>query len=383
MKVPAVEIENDGQSRRAPGVGEERSGWRSLTPVQIKDAVQAAGLVGMGGATFPTHVKLSPPADKPMDTVILNGSECEPYLTADHRLMLEHSAGIVEGLGLFMKAVGAKCGIIAVEANKRDAFEAMSKAASGESEVTCAMLPVKYPQGAEKQLIKTLTRREVPSGGLPMDVGALVHNVGTAYAAYEAVAFGKPLYERVTSVTGSGVLNPANFLVPVGTSIAALIDRCGVDPEANKLICGGPMMGFAQYTAELPVIKGTSGVVVLKNAPVYVERSCIRCGRCVDNCPMGLNPSRLSILADAGAFDQMEEWNALDCIECGCCAFGCPARRRIVQHVKTGKMWIQAERAKAKAAAAKAEADKKAREAADAAKAAAPAPQASAEAPKG
>ena len=359
MKVPAVEVANDGQFRKAPGVGEERSGWRDLSPEDVKSAISDGGLVGMGGATFPTHVKLSPPPEKPIDTVILNGAECEPYLTADHRLMLEQPDGIVEGLKLFLRAVGARKGFIAVESNKPDCHRLLSEKVSGEFDIDCVMLQVKYPQGAEKQLIKAILDRDVPSGGLPMDVGALVQNVGTAFATYEAVALGKPLYERVTSVTGEGVLEPANFLVAVGTMTDLLLDRCGVDPEANKLISGGPMMGFAQPTSQSPVIKGTSGVVLLKNAPTYMERSCITCGRCVDACPMGLAPSMLSRLGEAEAFDRMEEWNVLDCIECGCCAYACPARRRIVQHVKRGKMWVQAERAKARAAAAKAEEERK------------------------
>ena len=350
LKVPAVEIANDGLGRRAPGVGEERPGWRDLGAKEILSAVSEAGLAGMGGATFPTHVKLSPPGQKPIDTVILNGSECEPFLTADHRLMLERPNEIVEGLRLCMKAVGAGKGFIAVESNKPDAYELMAETASDTGDIECAMLPVKYPQGAEKQLIKALLSREVPSGGLPMDVGALVQNVGTACAAYEAIALGKPLYERVVSVTGDGVLEPANLLVTIGTPVASLLERCGVDPNARKLILGGPMMGFAQYTAEMPVNKGTSGVLLLKDAAAVDERSCISCGRCVEACPMRLVPSWLSILGEASAFDQMEAWNAPDCIECGCCAYACPGRRRIVQQIKRGKLWIQDQKARARAA---------------------------------
>ncbi len=358
MIVAAVEISNDGEYRKAPGVGEERPGWRDLSAEEIKEAVREGGLVGMGGATFPTHVKLSPPPEKPIDTVIINGAECEPYLAADHRLMLESPEAIIEGLKLFMKAVGASRGFIAIERNKPDAIKLMTEKVLGEAAIDCVGLKVKYPQGAEKQLIKALTGREVPSGGLPMDVGALVQNVATAAATYEAVALGKPLYERVASVTGTGVLEPANLRVPVGMSCSLLLDRCGVDPESNKLIMGGPMMGFAQHTADMPVNKGTSGVLLLKNAPVYTETSCISCGRCVDACPMGLVPSRLSVLAEAEAWSQLDEWNAMDCIECGSCAYACPARRRMVQQIRRGKRWIQGERAKARAAAAEAEAEK-------------------------
>jgi len=361
-QVPAVEVANDGEYRKADGVGEERPGWRELGPDEIKAAISDAGLVGMGGATFPTHVKLSPPPEKPIDTVILNGAECEPYLTADHRLMLEQPDGIVEGLKLFMKVVGAERGIIAIESNKPDAVKLFTDKVSGESNIDCVMLYVKYPQGAEKQQIKALLDREIPSGALPMEVGALVQNVGTAFAAYEAVALRKPLYERVTTVSGTGVREPGNFLVSVGTGVDLLLDRCGVDPEANKLICGGPMMGFTVPTAQLPVIKGTSGLLLLKNAPVYVERSCISCGRCLDACPMGLSPSRLSKYGEAEALEQMAEWNVMDCIECGCCSYVCPARRPMVQHMKRGKLWVGAQRAKERAAAAKAEAEKKAAE---------------------
>lgn len=312
----------------------------NLTPEAIREAVKNAGIVGMGGATFPTHVKLSPPKEKPIDTVILNGVECEPFLTADHRLMLESPRPILEGLFLIMKAVGARQGLIAIEANKPDAYRRIEQelATLNRPDISCVLLPVRYPQGAEKPLIYALTGREVPSGGLPMDIGVLVQNVGTAHAIYEAVAYRRPLTERIVTVTGPGVERPANFRARIGTPVRVLLEACGFRRDkTKKLILGGPMMGVAHFDTEIAVNKGMSGILTLVDCPIYPYRDCIRCGRCVEGCPAGLVPSQISILAERGLYPATSEWNVLDCFECGSCTYICPARRPIVQWIKVAK----------------------------------------------
>ena len=259
--VMSVIIENDGEDKMADfqGLGDD---WASKPKEDIIAKIRDAGIVGMGGAAFPTHVKLSPPADKPIDTLILNGAECEPYLTADHRMMVEHSEKVMKGLEIGKHLLGAKQILIAIEENKPDAIEAMRKAAGDKAKVV--PLKIKYPQGAEKQIIDACLKRQVPSGGLPMAVGVVVQNVGTAAAMVDAVVDGKPLYERVVTVTGAKVKNPSNLLVRVGTPVSVLLDECEGDMEtAGKLVSGGPMMGFALATAEPPVTKGTSGVLLL------------------------------------------------------------------------------------------------------------------------
>jgi len=335
-KVPSVVIERDDGDEWVEGAGVERD-WRALDTDTLKDLIWKGGLCGMGGATFPTHVKLSPPPDKPIDTIILNGVECEPYLTADHRLMLEDGGPIVEGLEIVMKTVGAKQGIIAIEANKPDAAAKMEELSRDLGNVRVAVLPVRYPQGAEKQLIKALLAREVPSGGLPMDVGTVVQNVGTAHAITEAVRWNRPLIERIVTVTGNGVERPANFRCRIGTPVKDLIDACGRTNGINKIISGGPMMGLAQRTDDVPVIRGTSGVLVLTDGRKYEPQQCIRCGRCVNTCPSRLMPQAISILVERELLDETMEHNVLDCIECGCCAYVCPSRRPIVHQVKFAK----------------------------------------------
>ena len=347
MKVGAVVIENDGADEWIEGCDRERD-YSSLSPKEIKEAIMAAGIVGMGGATFPTHVKLSPPPEKPIEYAILNGAECEPFLTSDYRLMKEKPDGVYEGFKIIMRALGAKKGIIAIESNKPDAFATMQKKAAGDSDITVELLKVKYPQGAEKTLIKTVLDREVPSGGLPMDVGVVVQNVGTAFAVFEALAYNRPLIERVVTVTGDRVRKPSNFLAPIGTPIQALLDAAETSEKFNKVILGGPMMGIAQYTTGLPVMKGTSGVLVTGAKDTGAWRSCIRCGRCVEVCPMQLVPSQISVYAEANDFAALKEWDVLDCVECGCCTYICPARRPIVHFVKHGKAELARMRAEEK-----------------------------------
>jgi len=343
IEAPCVVIEKDGREEWADGANVERD-TSSLSPKEIVEAVFDAGVVGMGGAAFPTHVKLTVPDDARIDTVILNGAECEPYQTCDHRLMVESPGTIIEGLLLAMRAVGAESGAVGIEANKPDAVKAMSDAASSFGNVTVLSLPVRYPQGSEKQLIKALVGREVPPGKLPLHVGVVVQNVGTANAICEAAAWKRPLIERVVTVTGDGVSRPGNYLTRMGESATELLEHAGIRAGVRKLIAGGPMMGIAQRTAEFPMAKGVTSLLALMDAKPSDWQACIRCGRCVEVCPMGLMPCDLSILIESRDYDGAEESNLQDCFECGCCTYVCPARRPVVQMVKLAK----AELAKAK-----------------------------------
>jgi electron transport complex protein RnfC len=323
----------------------ETPDFLDLSPEDIKDRIRAAGIVGMGGATFPTAVKLAPPREKPIDVVIINGAECEPYLTADHRLMVEKPKEIVDGLRIIMKALGVKKGIIGIEDNKPDAIAEMKRASSGYPEIEVCVPHVKYPQGAEKMLIRAATGREVPPRALPMDVGVVVQNVGTAFAIYEAVRFGKPLVERVVTVTGEGINEPANLMARIGTPILHLIEACGgFSGPAAKVVAGGPMMGFALGSLDVPVTKGTSGVLVLPEEGVFHAddfKPCIRCSRCVDICPMALQPGLLSVLAEKGHYEEAKEHGLFDCFECGSCAYVCPSKRPIVQLVRLAKSMVK------------------------------------------
>jgi H+/Na+-translocating ferredoxin:NAD+ oxidoreductase subunit C len=337
--MPGIVIENDGKDEWVGGL-KENPDYLLLSPDELKKLVQDAGIVGMGGATFPTHVKLSPPKEKPIDVVILNGAECEPYLTSDHRLMLEKSEEIVEGLKILMRILNVSKGYIGIESNKPDAIESMTKVAADYPEVKVWPVKVKYPQGAEKMLIKAITGRTVPAGGLPMDIGVVVQNVGTAEAIYSAVRFGKPLIERYVTVTGRGVKEPKNFLVRIGTPFSQLIEEAGgLTDTAAKVISGGPMMGMSQYTLDVPVIKGTSGITVLSRDEVYSKPygPCIRCGRCIDACPMKLQPSYIGLYIEKGHYEDAKSYNLMDCFECGSCTFVCPANRPMVQWVKKAK----------------------------------------------
>ena len=341
--VMSVVVENNGKDEWT--ILKDNPDYIDLPPEAIKEKIKAAGIVGMGGAAFPTVVKLSPPKEKPIDTLILNGSECEPYLTGDYRLMLEKPKEIIEGLKILMKVLGVNRGFVGIEDNKPDAVKTMKEAAEGLGNIEVCALRTKYPQGAEKMLIKTLTGREVPPRALPMDVKVVVQNVGTAFAIYEAVRYGKPLVERVVTVTGEGITNPGNLLVRIGTMVSDLIEECGgLKDEKLKVISGGPMMGFSIPSLDIPVTKGTSGILALPEGEIVHAEDfgpCIRCGRCIDVCPMGLMPMMLSIYAEKGQYEGAKEYNLFDCFECGSCAFVCPSKRPIVQLVRLAKSQVK------------------------------------------
>ncbi|ADK81035.1 electron transport complex subunit RsxC [Sediminispirochaeta smaragdinae] len=340
MKSSAVVIEFAGAFDRLGK--EERAGdWTQLSAEALMAKVVENGIVGLGGATFPSHVKFSVPKGKKAEYFVVNGVECEPYLTADHRLMLERADQIIEGIRIISRITNAEKLAIGIEINKPDAIASM-KAAAQKAKVKLDVVPlkVKYPQGDEKQLLKAITGREVPSGGLPLDIGAIVANVGTVHAVFEAVVFNKPLIERAVTVTGGAIADPQNLKVRIGTPIKTLIEECGgFTEEPAKIVMGGPMMGFTIYDLDTPVIKGTSGILALTRREVRASTRtfCISCGRCVAACPMGLNPTTLFKLIDHGDYASAMESGLMDCKECGCCGFSCPARIPLVQGMRLGK----------------------------------------------
>ncbi len=313
------------------------------TPEEIISAVRSAGLVGQGGAAFPTHVKLMRDEKAPVDTLLVNGCECEPYLTADYRVMLEAPELVVRGAQLAAKAAGATRVMLCVEDNKPEAIRALDAVISREklAGVSVAVMKTKYPQGGEKQLIMAALRRKVAVGALPKSVGAAVINVGTAVSIAHAVLGKQPLVMRAVTVTGEGITRGANVLAPVGVSMRALVDYCGgLTENASRILAGGPMMGFAVGTVDIPVTKGTSGITILTNAEISQAKhtNCIRCGRCVSACPMGLIPTKLAMLARAKQWDAFAKFHPLACVECGCCAYDCPASIPIVQLIRIGKI---------------------------------------------
>ncbi len=333
-----IEVEGD-QWVESIDRGEELVEQCELEPREIIERIAAAGIVGLGGATFPSSVKLSPPPGKSAEVLIVNGVECEPYLTADHRLMLERADEFLVGCRIVMRALGVEKCYVGVEKNKADAISHLrSKAGDG---IEIVPLKVQYPQGGEKQLIAAITKREVPSGALPIEVGAVVNNVGTILAVYEAVQKGKPLFERVTTVTGLEVKEPKNLLVRVGTPISELMEYCGVSADVEgKVINGGPMMGRAMSNVESPTTKGTSGVLIMP-----VDRSvrrrqsaCISCAKCVEACPMGLEPHLLYKLTTLQLMDRVVSERAQDCIECGCCSYSCPAALPLLDYIRLSKV---------------------------------------------
>jgi electron transport complex protein RnfC len=308
----------------------------------IKRCLQS-GIVGMGGATFPSHVKLTVPSGKKCDVLIINGVECEPYLTSDHRLMLEKGEEVLIGTTILMKALNVSKAMIGIENNKKDAIEHLTKLATGFKGITVHPLKVKYPQGAEKQLIKALIRREVPSGRLPLDVNTVVHNVGTAFAVYEAVQKNKPLFERVVTITGKSLAKPGNYFVRTGTPVSKLIEAAGGVPEdTGKIVSGGPMMGKALANADVPVVKGTSGIILFPKSESErtVSEPCIRCAKCVSACALNLEPYLLMTLSEKGMFERAEKERITDCMECGSCSYTCPAGRPLLDYIRLGKATV-------------------------------------------
>ncbi len=315
----------------------------SATVEEIRARVKAAGIVGQGGAAFPTFVKLTPPEGKTIDTVILNGCECEPYLTRDDRFMLERPEAIVSGLKLIMRALGVSKGVIGIENNKPQAIASMEKAVATQNGLSVCALQTKYPQGAEKMLIKAVNGREVPPGRLPLDVGVVIQNIGTAVAIHDAVAKGEPSITAAVTVTGRGIRNPKNLIIPIGTPISDVIAFCGgLTDDAAKVVVGGPMMGVAQHDLNAPIMKATSGIVVLTHDEVrkQEETACLRCGKCVDACPLHLMPTRLARLAQLNMVEEAERLSITVCMECGSCAFTCPANIPLVQWLRLGKQRV-------------------------------------------
>jgi electron transport complex protein RnfC len=337
-------------------------GWRApldldaLTPAQLRQAIQDCGMVGLGGAAFPSHAKLAVPDDRAIHTLLVNGCECEPYLTCDHRLMLEHADDLMVGIRLVMRAIGARRALIGVEDNKLDAVAAIRKQLPADGGIDVRVVPTKYPQGAEKMLIKSLLGIELPPGKLPMHVGVVVNNVGTLTQLGALLPAGEGLTERVVTVTGPGIARPGDYWVPIGTPLRTVLAWAGVaDADEREIILGGPMMGQAVASLDVPVTKGVAGILVFDRRGVEAEDQrrplpCIKCGECVRACPMGLNPSMLGLLARHGDYDRMsDQFHIGECFECGCCSYVCPARIPLAQQFRVAK-GILRERAAARAA---------------------------------
>jgi electron transport complex protein RnfC len=335
----SIVIESDGQDTWQEGLLTHRD-WESLSAEELIRIIFSNGIVGMGGAAFPTHMKLAPPKDKVIDTLIINGAECEPYLTSDHRTMVEFADQVVTGARIVMSVLNVHACVIGIEDNKPDAIKILTEKTAG-TNVSVAVLETHYPQGAEKMLIWAITGREVPSGKLPLDVACVVQNVGTLVAVAQAVTQNIPLIQRVVTVTGGPVAQPKNVMARIGTSFADALAYCGgTTREPGKVLMGGPMMGMAQVSTGAVIIKSTSGIVVLdkKDSTMPQERPCIRCGRCLDACTMRLRPNMLSILSEMGKHQTAHaEFDLMDCVECGCCVYVCPAKRNIVHYVKQSK----------------------------------------------
>ncbi len=318
--------------------------WKELEAGEVAGAVKDAGVVGLGGAAFPTHVKLSPPEDAEIDTIIANGAECEPYLTGDHRTMVEHPDRVHFGLRVMMHALDVERAVIGVEENKPDAIEELRQTIPSDLDISVVSLRAKYPQGAEKMMIKSILDREVPSGGLPLEVGVVVQNVGSISTIAQVFETGYPLVERIVTVTGPGIRRPSNLTVPVGTRIADAIEFCGgLTQDAERVVFGGPMMGNAQADLDTPILKGTTGIVILTSdaAATGPEYPCIRCGRCLEACPVFLDPADLGLFSRAGQFEEMTELDLDDCMLCGSCAYVCPSNIPLTQLIAAGKNQVR------------------------------------------
>lgn len=340
---PAIEIEADPYATQRLEPQPARD-WEALTIDEFIAEVQRAGIVGMGGAAFPAHVKYAIPDALRIDDLLVNGAECEPYLTNDHRLMVERPAALLRGTTLLMRKLGARRATIGVEDNKPDAIDILRRLIGNDSSIDVVSLPMKYPQGAEKMLIKAVYGKEVPAGQLPRDVGITVNNVGTVVAIADWFDLGLPLIERVVTVSGPGVAYPANLIVPLGTPVRDVLKFCGgLKEQTREVVMGGPMMGAPLASLDVPVQKGTSGILAFTDTQTRgaTEYPCIRCGRCVEACPYFLNPSRLARLAKARLFESMRDFHVMDCVECGACTYACPSNIPIVQLIRTGKSFLR------------------------------------------
>lgn len=355
----SIVIESDGQYTPAPSLHEALG--HKPKPSEYVKLIRESGLVGLGGACFPTHVKLSPPKDKPIDHIIINAAECEPFLTCDNRLMIDSPDEILKGLEYVLEIFPNAEGVVGIESNKPEAIRIMTEH-NKNPKIRIMPLKVKYPQGAEKMLIYSVTGREVPLvPALPMDAGCIVLNTRSVWQIWAAIAKGQPVLERIVTVTGDAVVEPKNLRVPLGLSVRELVNACGgFTEEPVKIISGGPMMGIAMRSIDVPVVKGTSGILALTKKTAYLaeESACIRCGKCVEVCPMHLEPTTLDHFVRRREYDQFEAHGGMNCIECGSCAYTCPASRHLVQSYKDGKAAVNAARRKA-AAAAKAKAEAK------------------------
>ncbi len=346
--VPGIVIVNDKENKLDKSILKEPRDISDISKEEIIDLIRKAGVVGMGGAAFPTHVKLSPPNGKKIDSYILNGAECEPYLKSDTALIKHNAKFVILGMKLAMKAVGVSKGYIGVEKSNIVAIDNIKKAISALQKdnisIELKLLPNSYPQGSEKQIIKTILNRKVPPGGLPYEIGVIVNNVSTCFAIYEAVAMRKPLYERIITIAGDGVKHTGNFMVPIGTKFKDILSFCESKSPIGKVISGGPIMGDAQLGLDTPVIKGTGGIIFLSRDTIKrfdnIETECIKCGRCVDACPLNLIPQKLVQLVKHEKWDELNIFNINDCVECGCCTYICPANIPIMHLIKLGKSYI-------------------------------------------
>jgi len=343
-----IVVENDFTYEECTDMAEKaRPDYEKLTQKELVDIVKEAGLVGMGGAAFPTHVKLSTPPDKEVQYIIINGAECEPYLTSDHRVMLEESERIIEGLKILLHVFKRATAIICIEDNKPDALQRITHFASGVDRLEVVKVQTKYPQGSEKHLIYAAIGKEVPSGKLPIDIGCMVYNIDSIIAIWRAVTKGRPIMRRIVTVSGSGVSKPCNLKVKTGTSYRELLEYAGWDPKNTvKILSGGPMMGIAISNVDVPVVKGTAAILCFTEKEMHNESmsNCIRCGKCVEVCPMELIPNTIHMQAIHSNYEDFLKDNGMDCIECGCCSYVCPAKRELVQSIRTAKTAIRAKK---------------------------------------